>query len=42
LNVQWNQIAVFEPGLAKFASGNLRKGSFVRLEGEHPQPEISE
>jgi single-strand DNA-binding protein len=32
-DVQWHQIAVFEPKLAEFARDNLRKGSFVRLEG---------
>ena len=32
-NVQWHQIAVFEPKLVAFAKEHLRKGSFVQVEG---------
>ena len=32
-DVQWHQIAVFEPKLVEFAQQHLRKGSFVNIEG---------
>lgn len=32
--VQWHRVAVFEPKLVEYAKKELRKGSFVRLEGK--------
>jgi hypothetical protein len=37
--IQWKQIAVSSRSLQEFAAGNIRKGAFVRLEGEYSQPE---
>ena len=32
-DVQWHQIAVFEPSLVELTKTQLRKGSFVHIEG---------
>lgn len=32
-DVQWHQIAVFEPALVDYARDNLHKGSFVTING---------